>query len=104
TEARAPEFIQLGARVEGELYLGVDPFTYKESLWSITGMPSLFRTFRIESILLETTPWIAGYHGATATLIRDNRRESFIEVPRTDAWRDDDKNAHYVLRCKLLSG
>ena len=99
TEARAQQFIQLAAHVEGELYLGVDPFTYKESLWSIPRMPSLFRDFRIESILLETTPLIPGYVGAIATLIRGNSKESFVEVPRTDARRDD----HYVLQCELLS-
>ena len=104
TEARSPQFIQLGARVEGELYLGVDPFTYKENLWSIPGMPSLIRDFRIESISLETTPWIPGYIGASGARIRDDSRESFVEVPRTDAWQDDDQHAHYVLRCELLSG
>ena len=104
TEGRAPQSSQLGARVEGELYLGLDPFTYKESLWSIKGVPFLTREFRIESILLETTPWIPGYIGASPALIRDDNKESFVEVPRTDAWQDDDKNAHYVLRCELLSG
>ena len=68
-----------------------------ESLRSIREMPSLFRDFRIESILLETTPWIAGYVGATPTLKRDEGKESFVPVPKTDAWRDDDKNAHYTV-------
>ena len=82
TEARAPQFIELGVRVEGELYLGIDPFTYMESLRSLPGIPSLFRDFRIERILLETTPRIAEYVGATPTLKRDESKESFVPVPK----------------------
>jgi hypothetical protein len=103
TEARAPQPVQVGGQVEGELYLGVDPFMYKESLWSIPGIPSLAREFRVERIVLETTPWISGYAGSTPTRMRDQSKESFVEVPQTDAWRDDDKGAHYVLQCELLS-
>ena len=103
TEAQAPEFVRQGMCVEGKLYLGVDPFFYMESLRDSPGMPSLFLDFRIERILLETTPWIAGYVGATRTLVRDETKESFLSVPKTDAWRDDNQNAHYVLGCTLLS-
>jgi len=103
TEARPPQFVRQGVRVEGELYLGVDPFTYMESLRNTPGMPSLFQDFRIERILLESTPWIAGYFGATPTLVRDETKESFVSIPKTDAWRDDNQNAHYVMECTLLS-
>jgi hypothetical protein len=103
TEGHAPRSIELGMRVEGELYLGLDPFTYKDALCHLRGMPPLSHGFRIEGILLETTPWIAGYIGATRTLNRDESKESFVPVSKTDAWLDDDKNAHYVLQCMLLS-
>jgi len=46
---------------------------------------------------------IAGYVGATPTLMRDEAKESFVSVPKTDAWRDDNQNAHYVMECTLLS-
>ena len=36
-------------------------------------------------------------------MVRDENNESYVSVPKTDAWHDDNKNAHYILQCSLLS-
>ena len=32
-------------------------------------------------------------------MVRDEQNESFTEVAETDAWNDDNGNAHYILKC-----
>ena len=100
-----PEFVTTGAWVEGELSLGIDPFYYFEDLRKRSAMPALIYSFRVDKILLETTPWLtkSGEFGGEI-MQRDERRESYREVPRTNAWNDDNGNAHYILSCSELDG
>ena len=52
--------------------------------------------------LLETTPWQESYDAQGRKIIsRDATRESFAEVPATDAWNHDGGHGHYVLECEL---
>lgn len=110
-EVKPPKFAKEGSWVEGETYISIDPFFYFEYLNKLPGMPNLNYSFRIEQIFLETTPWIK-YDEASPLVIgkdriimqRDEWRESYIEVAETDAWNDDDGNAHYVLKCAWLGG
>ncbi len=101
-DAKPPAWASTHARVRGHVYVGVDPFFYFESLRSIQGMPDLFRQWFIHRILLETTPWIESVDSQGRKVIsRDAKRESFEEVPVTDAWKHDNGNGHYVLQCEL---
>lgn len=99
-----PAFAREGSWVDGEVYLGVDPFFYFESLYALPGMPALQYEFRIKEILLETTPWLETKDGqGRTTWTRDENRKAFIPVAQTNAWIDDEQMAHYVLNCEVVS-
>ena len=98
-ESKPLEFATKGSWVEGEISLGIDPFFYFEYLKKLPNMPSLTYKFRIEKILLETTPWIK--MSDRKMLIRDIQSESFQEVNKTDAWNDDNGHAGYILKCSI---
>lgn len=55
-EIEPPKFTAKDIWVEGEIYLGIDPFFYFEYLNKVPDMPCLTYDFKIEEILLETTP------------------------------------------------
>ena len=102
-ESQPPRYAIKGSWVEGEIYLGIDPFMYFEHLKNMSGMPLLTYGFRIGEIFLETTPWLTKSDDAARTMMmRDEQNESYREVAETDAWNDDNGNAHYVLRCVSL--
>jgi len=96
-----PPWATVGASVGGEIYLGIDPFDYVERLHKLPGMPALAYRFSIARIWLETTPWVQ----ETDLDGRQFRRRkdgppTFREVAATDAWKDDDTFAHYLLECQ----
>jgi hypothetical protein len=104
-ESKPPRYATKGAWVEGEIYIGIDPFMYFERLNKTPGMPSLTYEFRIDRLFLETTPWTTMTdENGRSPIIRDKQEESFREVAETDAWRDDNGHAHYVLKCVRLNG
>lgn len=104
-DSQPPRFAKQGAWVEGEIYLGIDHFMYFEELKNRSGMPALTYSFRIGRILLETTPWLTTTDESGRTMMsRDEQMESHREVAETDAWNDDDGNAHYVVECFPLDG
>jgi hypothetical protein len=104
-ETAPPEFATEGSWVEGEVYVGIDPFMYFERLKNQSGMPSLTYSFRIGQILLETTPWLTQSNEAGGkTITRDEQNESYREVAATDAWNDDGGHAHYVFKCFSIDG
>jgi hypothetical protein len=104
-EGQPPRYATKGSWVEGEIYLGIDPFMYFEGLKNMSGMPAMTYGFRIEQILLETTPWLTKSDESGCTMmVRDERNESYREVAETDAWNDDNGHAHYVLKCVSTDG
>ncbi|MCB9653530.1 MAG: hypothetical protein H6729_05315 [Deltaproteobacteria bacterium] len=100
-----PKDARVGAFVEGDLYLGIDPFGYFECLSKVPGMPPLSYRWLIREIQLETTPWVEGRlpNGAVSRE-RDDSKESFAPVSSTDAWHDDGGDGHYVMTCVRESG
>src|SRR5205823_1098890 len=78
-----PRFAARGGWVEGELYLGIDPFFYFEELHKRPGMPALQYRWRLKTIWLETTPWLTRKDGAGSIVTRDERNKSFVEVAET---------------------
>ena len=86
SENPPPAFATLEAAVTGDVYLGVDPFFYFERLCRLPGMPELRYDWQINSILLETTPWISGSDASGREVRqRDESRISYRQVERTDA-------------------
>jgi len=99
-----PSVARLEHCVEGEFYLGIDPFFYFEDLYALPGIPTLQYHWQIKSISLETTPWLTNVNSAGGTtLSRDETRESFQEVAATNAWADDEGHAHYLLECERIT-
>ncbi|MFN0058058.1 MAG: hypothetical protein ACKVX7_06340 [Planctomycetota bacterium] len=101
-KTKPPEKVKLGDPVSGRFYISVDPLLYVDDLKNEKGMPDLYRHWIIRRILLETTPRqdSTDAHGRKITS-RDVTRESFAEIPVTDAWHHDGGNGHYVLECEL---
>ena len=101
-EAKPPGWATPGTSVSGRCYLGVDPFFYFERLKNERGIPNLFRQWLIRRIMLETTPWKEEVDPHGRKLItRDTTRESYVEVPATDAWNHDAGHGHYILESEL---
>ena len=66
-------------------------------------MPELRYDWQLNSILLETTPWISGRDASGREVRqRDESRISYRQVERTDAWHDDEGNGHYLLGCTRI--
>jgi hypothetical protein len=104
-ESKPPRYATKGTWVEGEVYIGIDPFMYFEGLDKRPGMPSLTYEFRVDQLFLETTPWITTTDEKGRMVIkRDEQKESYGEVAETDAWHDDNGHASYVLKCVRISG
>src|SRR5579883_819763 len=98
-EARHPPNVQLHGWIEGEFYIGIDPFMYFERIYQMREMPLLTYRWRVEGIKLETTPWI---EASSNIRIRDSSRLSYEDVAETNAWNDDGAHSHYILECECL--
>jgi hypothetical protein len=72
------------------LGLGVDPFFYFERLSKISEIPPLIYSWKILSILIETTPFIeiaakSGFLSGSKVMSRDPKQFGYKETPMTDA-------------------
>ncbi len=94
---------QEGELYEIEGYLGVDPFFYYEDFSRIANMPALIYEWRVRTIFLETTPWIEKVANGRKIMARDSSNLSYREIGKTDAWKDDNGNASYLLEVELLN-
>ena len=104
-EREPPADVGLGEWLEGEVYVGIDPFFYFEYLHATDGMPPLTYTWGVKKILRETTPWMeASDEQGRPYRTRDASRETFVPTRRTAAWHDDNHDAHYVLECEQRGG
>jgi hypothetical protein len=102
-EDPTPPLANVGDWLQGEIYLGIDSYAYFESFKDYPDMPDLFYRFHVINILLETTPWIRNkYKEYTNYIERDGTKESFVSVSRTNAFKDDDRHADYILECQLI--
>ncbi|MFM0596546.1 hypothetical protein [Paraburkholderia dilworthii] len=100
-ESRPPRFAKFGQWVQGEIWLGIDPFFYKERLHRLPGMPDLSVDWFVIRIQLETTPWIEDKSGVRTLLKRDSARAEWIDQVATDAWTDDGGRGDYLLSLSL---
>ncbi|KWO61104.1 hypothetical protein [Burkholderia territorii] len=96
-ESRPPRFATVGQWVQGEVWIGVDPFFYKDRLHRMPGMPDLFVDWVVTKIQLETTPWIEDSSAGRTMMMRDSGREAWTEKAMTNAWNDDSGRADYLL-------
>lgn len=104
-EAQPPVQARVGSLVEGEVYLGIDPFFYSDYLHRTPGMPALTYRWVVRNIQRETTPWVIRSDAQGRPYrIRDAGRETHVAVQETDAWHDDNGDGDYVLTCERLGG
>ena len=90
--------MSVGKFVTAEIYLGIDPFFYFERLYTLSGMPPLVYSWRINSIAQQTVPFIEIREPPGQTfLVRDERKLGYKAIQKTDAWNDDDGHGEYVL-------
>jgi hypothetical protein len=90
-------------RFKTEINLAVDPFHYFEAIGKGHETLPLVYTWRINSVLRQTAPFIetiSKYGGKLRT--RDQSKLGYEKIPKTDAWHDDDGNGSYILQCDLL--
>ena len=100
SETAPPTFAQVGSWVEGEVFIGIDPFFYMEYLHKLPDMPVLSYDWKVETISRDDTPWLSTVNEqGGVTLSRDTLRSKWTEVERTLAWDDDEGRSSYVLRC-----
>ena len=99
-EEEPPSFAKIGDWVEGDIFVGIDPFFYKEYLHKLPGIPNLHYNWKVEGVSRQDTPWLSAVNQRGGiTLSRDAAREQWTDVQHTKAWDDDDGRASYVLRC-----
>jgi len=93
-----PKGMNIGTFVTAKMNLGVDPYFYFESLYSLPGMPPLVYSWRINSIGIQTAPFIKKGNAQ----YRDENKLDYRTIGKTHAWDDDGGNAEYVLTCTRL--
>ena len=99
-EEEPPSFAKIGDWVEGDIFVGIDPYFYKDYLHKFPGIPNLYYDWKVEGVLRQDTPWLSAVNERGGiTMSRDAARERWTEVQHTKAWDDDDGRASYVLRC-----
>lgn len=100
-EESPPHGFLPGVTVSGVIHFGVDPFFYFERLSKVPGIPSLIYTWQIEEIAIETAPFIeiADPFGRMM-MVRDQTKLRRVPIVKTDAWKDDNGMADYLLTCR----
>lgn len=100
-EESPPNGIVPGAIVSGDIWLGVDPFFYFERLFKTPNIPPLIYEWQIESIAMETAPFIETADSfGRKFMVRDQSQHRRVPIASTDAWKDDNGNADYLLTCR----
>ena len=97
-EERPPFGVEEDCWVSGEVYIGVDPFPYFETLSLHHTAPGLIYDWIIKKIEIQTAPFIKGDEGH---LVRDPERLDWREIDATNAGPDG-FGAEYVLHCERL--
>jgi hypothetical protein len=95
-----PRELSVGQFVAGEISLGIDPFFYFERLYTLSGMPPLVYSWKINSIGQQTAPFIETREpSGQKVLVRDENKLGYKSIEATDAWNDDGGNGEYVFKC-----
>ena len=89
----------VGTPVRGKIGIAIDHFSYFERLSRESGAPALIYDWRIDAIALDGAPWVEVQSRMKA---RDRTRQSWRSVKATDAWKDDDGHASYLMTCTRL--
>jgi hypothetical protein len=97
-QERPPQNLNVGDCVQGDIYLGIDPFFYFERLASMPGSPALIADWKVERIQMQTAPFIR----QGDVMVRDEAMIGWCDIAETDALKDDGGLAEYVLTCRKI--
>jgi hypothetical protein len=99
-----PDSIHVGQFVQGDISLGIDPFSYFETLSEMPGIPPLIYEWQIEQIEIQTAPFVESADERGGKVFsRAETKLGYRSIERTDAWKDDDGHAEYILRCRRMN-
>jgi hypothetical protein len=102
-DIKPPGNIHVGQFVQGDIWLGVDPFSYFESLSEMPGIPPLIYEWQIEQIEIQTAPFIESVDERGGKVFtRNETKLGYRPIERTNAWSDDGGHAEYILRCRRM--
>ena len=101
TQYPPPVACASGDIVQGNIYLGIDPFFYFENLSRRLDAPPLIFDWNVCRIEIQTAPLI---QTADRVLERDPMQLAWGEITETNAWRDDGGHAEYILHGIITSG
>jgi hypothetical protein len=99
--------VEHGTRFRADLELCLDPYHYFEYLSKTGRALPLVYSWRVNSILRQTAPFIeasadSGRLDGRMLRVRDASKLAYEAIQRTDAWRDDHGFGEYILNCDLL--
>jgi hypothetical protein len=101
-ESEPPAFVQLGSWVEGEIFVGIDPFFYMEYLHKMPEMPNLYYDWKVAAISRDDTPCLSTVNErGGVTFTRDPDRAHWTQVQKTLASEEGEGHSSYVLRCDV---
>jgi len=101
-ESEPPAFVQVGSWVEGDVFVGIDPFFYMEYLHKIPDMPNLYYDWKVAAMLRDDTPWLSAVNEkGGVTLTRAPARAQWTQVQKTLAWEEGEGRSSYVLECDV---
>ncbi|WP_152601819.1 hypothetical protein [Burkholderia paludis] len=88
SNTRPPRFARVGQWVEGLIWLGVDPYFYKEQLHRTPRMPNLFLEWIVIRIQLDIARPIENNSGSGKVVERDLDPKDRVDRTETNVWRD----------------
>lgn len=91
--------VAVGDYLSVDFVLGVDPYFYSEVFARLSDFPAMIYTWRVQSILIETAPFVERDH----KFVRDPAKLCRRAITETDAQNDDNGNGDYVLVCQRLA-
>jgi hypothetical protein len=99
----APEGLAPGEAWTGRISLGVDAFLYRESIHAEKGVPPLAYRFEVMSLWKNAAPFIEVPFPAVGKFReRDRERLRYEPIARTDARKDDEGEAEYLVLAGLV--
>jgi hypothetical protein len=96
----APSGLSKGERVQGRVWIGIDPFPYFERLAALPDAPALIYDWAIDRIDMQTAPFIEVQPNFQQ---RDPNKLGWKSIDQTNAWEDDGSYAEYLLHCRRIS-
>jgi hypothetical protein len=94
-----PSGLQVGQRLQGEVFLSVDPFIISERASKLMDTSKHIYKWQIERIEKESAPWMDSTDETGRTIrVRDDSRLKIDPVLRTNAF-DDEGFDSYILHC-----